>query len=447
MNIKKNTFKILAIQFLLITNIAVLNCQNGDPLINRLTTDSLTLNDIIKQVLIGHPAIKGAEEALNNADARINFSKSGYYPDADITANYSIIGPVTKLEIPNMGTFQLFPQNNYSASLNLRQTIYDFGRTSKSISLENENKSFTEQTIKQVKQKMVLTAINNFYTLLYLQEAILIKNQQLQTLKEHLDFVEKMLATGSATEYQVLATKVRISVIEGQELDLQSALNAQMAVLNSLLGISGSQFHKVKKELSVKVPVVSEDSLLSYAYNNRDEILLSERKTSLAELRYGFVNTQNKPVISFLASGGAKNGYIPNLERMLPNYIVGVGMRIPIFDGMKTKYNLLQAKSSINSLSFETEVLKRNVSNEVVEAETNMKTAGKKIKQFELQLIQALKAYFLAETSFKSGVITNLDLLDSDNAVSESRLMLLKAKIDYTASVYRLKAALGERLY
>jgi outer membrane protein TolC len=76
-----------------------------------------------------------------------------------------------------------------------------------------------------------------------------------------------------------------------------------------------------------------------------------------------------------------------------------------------------------------------------------MVAAKKKITQFELQLSQALKAYSLAETSFKSGVITNLDLLDANTSVSESSLLLLKARIDYAVSVYKLKAAVGERIY
>ena len=64
-----------------------------------------------------------------------------------------------------------------------------------------------------------------------------------------------------------------------------------------------------------------------------------------------------------------------------------------------------------------------------------------------MQLQQAQKANSLAETSFKSGTITNLDLLDANTALSECKLMLLKSRIDYVASVYRLKAAIGERLY
>jgi outer membrane protein TolC len=44
-------------------------------------------------------------------------------------------------------------------------------------------------------------------------------------------------------------------------------------------------------------------------------------------------------------------------------------------------------------------------------------------------------------------VITNLDLLDANTSVSESSLMLLKARIDYVTSIYKLKAALGQRIY
>jgi outer membrane protein TolC len=412
-----------------------------------LTTDSLSLKNIIHQVITNHPSVKAAEEAINNANARIGLAKTGYYPEADISANFSNLQPVTKISIPDMGTFQLYPENNYSASVNYRQLVYDFGRTRQNIELENENKAVGEQALEQVKQKMALLAVNNFYTLDFLQAAIKIKDEQLEALNEHLHYVEKMLATGSATEYQVLATKVKISTIESQKVDLVAAMTAQQASMNSLLGNNQSANPVVQNELSVDLPIMPKDSIVSYAFRNRDEVLMNEKRTSLAELRYGMTKLTNKPLLSFIATAGAKNGYLPDLNKPTPNYVVGLGLKIPIFDGTKNRYNLAQAQSAITSLSYESELTKRNISNELYEAEAYMIAAEKKIGQFELQLVQALKAYSLAETSFKSGVITNLDLLDANTAVSESKLMLLKARIDYAASIYKLKAALGERLY
>jgi outer membrane protein len=447
MNNRKNISSILISVIILLTINTIAAGQIAVSAKVKTVTDSLSLNDIIKQVVATHPAVKSAEEAINNASARIGLAKTGFYPEADINASFANLGPVTKISIPSFGTFQLYPDNNYSASLNYKQVVYDFGRTRQNIAIENENKAFGEKTLEQVKQKLSLYVVNNYFTLLYLQAAIKIKDEQVSALNEHLSQVEKMMATGSATEYQVLATKVKITTVESQKVDLAAALEAQQASLNSLLGKDNSTSPVVKNELTAELPVIPEDSLLSYAFHNRDEVFLNQKKTSMAELKYGMAKLQNKPMISFQASAGAKNGYLPDLAKLTPNYVVGLGLRIPIFDGMRNKYVISEAQSAITSLAYESEYTKRNISNELYEAEAYMTAAAKKISQFVLQLSQSLKAYQLAETSFKTGVITNLDLLDSNTTVSESRLMLLKARIDYTASIYKLKAALGERIY
>ena len=412
-----------------------------------LSTDSLSLKNIIERVITSYPTIKVAEEAIKNADSRIGLAKTGYNPQVEMIANYSNLGPVTKLSIPSFGNVQLYPANNYSASISYQQLVYDFGRTRQNIEFENKNKSVGEQTLEEVKQKLSLFTVNNFYSLVYLQAAIKIKDEQLEALNEHLKYIEKMMATGSATEYQLLSTKVKISTVESQKVDLVATLTAQQASLNSLLGNDQNIKPVVKNEFQVEPPVINSDSILAYAFHKRDEVLINEKKTSLAELRLGMTKLQNKPVLSLQASGGAKNGYIPSLNKPKLNYVIGLGLRVPLFDGMKNKYNISQAQSVITSLSYESEFTKRNISNEVYESEALVFAATKKISQLDLQLKQALKAYSLAETSFKSGVITNLDLLDANTTVSESRLMLLKARIDYAASLYKLKAALGERLY
>jgi len=442
-NFRQSLYVAFAIILLIGTSVAGQNVTDK----NRTLSDSLSLKSVIQQVISTYPTVKIAEEAIRNADSRIGLAKTGYNPIVDLTASYANLGPVTKLTLPNFGTFQLYPGNNYSAAINIQQLVYDFGRTKQNVALENEGKAIGEQTLAQVKQKLSLYTVSSFYTLLYLQAAIKIKDEQLAALNEHLQYIEKVLATGSATEYQVLTTKVKISTVESQKVDLVAAQKAQQAALNSLLGNENSVAPVVKNEITVTPPVIPSDSLLSFAYHNRDEVLINEKKASLAELKFGMTRLQNKPLLSIQASGGAKNGYIPYLNKLTPNYVIGMGLRVPLFDGMKNKYNLSQAQSAITTISFETEYTKRNISNEVYETEALMFAANKKVSQSELQLKQAQKAYSLAETSFKSGIITNLDLLDANTSVSESSLMLLKSRIDYAASVYRLKAALGERIY
>jgi outer membrane protein len=442
----KTKFILLSIIFLT----AILpqgSSQGGQQSVNSLPGDSLSLQYIISEIIRQHPTVKSAEEALNNADARIGYARTGYNPNIDFGASYSNLGPVIKLTIPSMGTFQLFPENNYSAAVNLRQTVYDFGRTKQSIEIENRNRVYTEEAIEQVKQKMAVAAITNFYSLLFLQEAFIIKDEQLSDLNTHLDYVKKLKSTGAATDYQILSTNVRISEIESQKADILAAIKIQQAVLNSFLGQNDKNSPVVKKELYQDKILFTGDSLLPYALRNRDEMLLEKEKINIARLRYDLTRTQLRPIISAMASGGAKNGYVPDLNQIKPNYTVGVGLAVPIFDAGRTKYNLKMAESSIKTLNLETENTMRTISAEVTESIAYMDLAIQKMKQQELQLDQALKANELAGISFKSGVVTNLELLDANTNLSQSRLMLLKSRIDYEVSIYRLKSTLGIRLY
>ena len=198
MNNQNNKKSIIVSVIMLLLINTITDCQVVFSTKMKTDTDSLTLKDIIKIVVTTHPTIKVAEEAINNADARIGLAKTGYYPDADITASFANLGPVTKLTIPSFGTFQLYPENNYSAALNYRQVIYDFGRTRQNIEFENESKAIGEQALEQVKQRLSLFTVNNYYTLLFLQPAIKLKDEQLAAWIGHSIPVEKMMATGHA---------------------------------------------------------------------------------------------------------------------------------------------------------------------------------------------------------------------------------------------------------
>jgi len=412
-----------------------------------LVADSLSLNAIISEVTANHPLVIKAMEDLNVSDAKIGLAESNYQPSIDFASSYSRMGPISTITIPDMGSFSFVPHDNYSATINVNQTIYDFGKTEKSILLEKQGKELNLQSVQQVKQRLSQAVIANYYTLVYLQEALKIKDEQLLTLNEHLKFIKKKQETGSATQYEVLTTEVRISTIENQKTDLETARQIQVSQLNSLLGKPESTFQRVKRNLSVSLPSIQDDALIASAVQNRDEMKLASEKAKLAQLRYNLTDTQNNPVLNAFLSGGIKNGYIPYLYDPKANFVAGIGLKIPVFDGKRNKYNLAQAQSAIQSNDQETEIARRNIVNEVVEGEANVKASQKKVEQGELQLRQATQAYSLAKTSFDSGVITNLELLEGSTAVSESRLQLLKAKIDYAVSLYKLKSATGERLY
>jgi len=131
--------------------------------------------------------------------------------------------------------------DNYALSLNVNQLIYNFGRMAKNKNIQQNSKKNDELSLEQTKQQISLAVTETFYNIAFLQKALKIKNEELASLNEHLDFIRKKLAAGTVTEYAILTTQVRISNVENQKTDIEISLAAQKSRLNSFLGRQQSE--------------------------------------------------------------------------------------------------------------------------------------------------------------------------------------------------------------
>ncbi len=446
----KKINKLIIALFLLLSASTTYAQVNNVPVL----ADSLTLSGIMNQVITNYPLLKKADKELIAIDAKIGLTKTAYLPNVDFSSSYTQVGPPNKIPFGkdaagNVKYVQLFPDNIYNATFSVNENVYDFGKTKNNIAFDVKNKEMVQLTVEQAKQRLSMAVMSNFYGISFLQEAIRIKDDQLKNLNDHLQFVQKKVDTGSATKYDILTTKVRISVIENAKTDLQTALQIQVSQLNSFIGKPQSNNIVLKKEINVQQLVPSVDSLCNVAFANRNEMKMAIKKEEISKSRLDIIKVQNNPSVNAFASGGFKNGYLDNnMQDMASlNFAVGVGFKVPIFDANRSKYLKIQANADMEGNQQETELTRRSITNEVVESRANALSALKKVKQSELQLQQASQAYELAEVNYKVGVITNLDLLDSYTSLSESKLALFKTKIDYAVNIQRLKIALGEKIY
>ena len=422
------------------------NCETeNEKVIRELSIDTIELQQALELVIKNHPSVKEAEEAINIANAKIGLSKSAYLPDIDASATYYRVGPTPTLPFNGM-EFQMFPADNYSASLNYRQNIYDFGKTKKNILLEKENKGIYEKNVVLVKQNLAAVTIATYYNLYFLQEALHINNEELKVLQEHIAFIEKKISTGSATQYELISTKVRLSNVETQKMDLETMQKVQSSVLNSLLGNADISISMVKCDKLLDFTELKNDSLVEYAISHRVEMAIAKENESVKNLQYQLTKSQNNPTINLFASGGGKNGYLLNLNEVRMNFTAGAGLRIPIYDANRVKNNLMISKSGITNSELETELLKRRITNEVVECQSKSLSAKQKITLNELMLKQAKEAFSLARVNYNVGSITNLDMLEAETSVSEAQLRLLKSQIDYIVSQYKLMIAIGNQV-
>ncbi len=326
--------------------------------------DSLTVKNAIDLTLKNYPLIQQAAERINLAEAKIKEQQSSLYPIVNANASYTRIGPIPAIVFGNE-TFQLFPANNYDVNVSLFHTLYDFGKRDAMIDLTKSLKQSELDNVDFVKSALAFQTVQTFYSILLLERSIAVKDTDIANLNDHFLFTNKKVQTGSATDFDALTTSVRISNAENQKLDLQNLLDKQIVLLKKLTGIPYETDTKLNGDFSFNQFSVNKDSLLEIAFQQRPEMKLALDQENSAHLQKNLAGLGNMPSLNINLSYGLKNGFIPNLDVLRGNWVAGVGVSVPVFNGFRTSANEEEADANIKISETHTLQVKKDITAEV----------------------------------------------------------------------------------
>lgn len=404
-------------------------------------SDSLGLREVIRQVLHNQPDLQEVAAEVEAGEARIKESETAYYPHVEGVGSYNRIAPVPAFTFANGSSISIAPKNNYNFDVTVEQTIYDFGRTRANIDLAQSNLITSRDRAPVVKWTLSYYTVQVFYSILYLRQSIVVENKQISALKHDLELVAKRIQSGSAIQYDMLTTKVQLAREQNNKLDLENHLNQELINLKKLMGLSQESPLNIKGsfEMNLNQPAVNSSADLQ---NRPDYKELTDKEQSLMQQEKA-TGKMNMPSLNFGFNGGFKNGYPQDLQKMFGNVVLGVNLKVPIFDGSATKYREQEVSASLKEVQARRENLKRNIEAQIAQAQSDYRNGKNKMSNVELQIQQAEAQVKLARLRYQSGVITSQDLIDAETNLAQARLQKVGIIYHILLSQYDLKKAMG----
>ncbi|MHB1686218.1 MAG: TolC family protein [Ignavibacteriaceae bacterium] len=417
------------------------------------SNDSLTVEEAIHLTLQNNPAIQNAIHSIDASRARVDESKSSLYPEAGISLNYVRLGPIASIAFPGFGNFDLFPANNFDEHIGVSATVYDFNKREKAINLAQTQVQGFKDKLGIVKQQLAYRTIQTFYTILFLKRSIKVQDEAIGTLKGHLDITKKKVEAGTATNFDVLTTNVRVSSAEEGKINLKNALANAEIVLKQLLGLSPNSKVEPKGDFTEYKTEYNIDSLINIAMQNRYEVKSVDDQILSEQAKDNVVSAMNNPSITITATYGFKNGYVPDLTAWRGNYMAAVQVDIPLsgvipyFGGHLEESMHQETSANIKAAeSYKSDVIqqiKADVQKSVVDLQSSME----RFQTTDVNVHQAESALSLAKIRYEAGTATNLDLLDAETSLAQAKLMRLEALYKYVTGRYELIQAIGEKVW
>ncbi|MBP6731594.1 MAG: TolC family protein [Chitinophagales bacterium] len=403
------------------------------------------LTELINKAIANYPKLKEANEYVNLSEARKDLAYGAYMPTISGDASYRYGKPTPSISIPISATetkeIQFIPANNFDVGLKLQQPIWDFGRTGATIKKAKSEVAAQKDNLEAATNTLAYQVAQVYYGIVFLNKSVDVQNEQIKLLEANEKLIGDKIKNGDALKFDLLSTQVKKNMALNRLIDLQTQLKKQYDMLNMVTANTGYDYITAK---DADGNLFSADAV--NADNNLDIKVLNDRLET-ANWDVKIAKRGWLPQLFANANAGYRNGFVPDINKLLFNYSAGVGLNIPIFSSARPNFQTKIAKINLQANTYALEAQKLTLNKDIAQAKNDVQATQSKLVNYELQVSQANEALGLANSRYKGGVITNLELLTAQTNLQDAQLGKIQLEYNLLLSKLDLNRIGGTRFW
>lgn len=315
------------------------------------------------------------------------------------------------------------------------QLITDFGHTTNLVASARLQAKADEQNALATREDVLVATDQAFYSALQTHAVLKVAEQTVASRQLLADQVSALTRSKLKSDLDLSFANVNLAQAKLLYLDALNNDKAAVAALSAILGYPTLEnFELVNDTEPLAPPPADVDVLIADAFAKRPEILAVEFESESADKLHQSDRDQMFPTISALAAYG--DSPIRDDRVYGPYGAVGVNLQIPVFNGFlfsaKSRETDLRAQAMRQRLLD----LRNRISRDVRTSWLTANTAFDRVTVSDQLLAQANLALDLAQTRYKLGLSSIVEL-------SQAQLQQTQAEIGSAQAGYEYRLALS----
>jgi outer membrane protein len=317
----------------------------------------------------------------------------------------------------------------------LSQLITDFGHTTNLVSSARLQAKADEQSAVATKEDVLLAVDHAFYNALESHAILRVAEQTVASRQLLSDQVSALTRSKLKSDLDLSFANVNLAQAKLLYLDALNNDKAAVASLSAILGYPTlEQFELINDTDSLTPPPADIDQLIAEAFAKRPEILALEFASESADKLHQADRDENLPTISALAAVG--DSPVRDDRVYGPYAAVGVNVQIPIFNGFLFSAKSHEADLRSQAARQKLSDLRNRISRDVRTSWLTAGTAFDRVSVNDQLLAQANLALDLAQTRYKLGLSSIVEL-------SQAQLQQTQAEIGSAQAGFEYRLALS----
>ncbi len=399
--------------------------------------EELTLQRTIDIALKNQPSILAGRSTVRANEATIGQAQANYYPQLTASGSYNKVSSATN----NTGIDVPGKYDQYTSTVGLSQTIFDFGKTPTQVNINSLNTESSRFDLNNVLDTVVFNVKQAFYNVLQAQRNRDVAGESVKQFQQHLDQAQGFYAVGTKAKIDVTKAEVDLSNARLNLIKAENQIRLSRVTLNNAMGIPDSPDYSLQDNLSYTKYGLSFEDALSKVYTQRSDLQSLIKKKEAAKASIDLARKGYFPVLT----GNANYNYSGTNFPLSDGWNYGVSLSFPLFSGFDTEYQVAQAQANYDILSANEQSLRLDIYSQVQQGYLTLREAEESIGTSELTVRQAKENVDLATGRYQAGVGSPLEVTDALVGLNNAQVTYTQALTDYKNAQASIEKAIGVR--
>ena len=373
--------------------------------------------------------------------ARAEQAKAGILPTAGLSAGAARIGVENSTPSINASF------NTQNATLSAVQPLY---RPANWASYEQGFKQvdLARAQLEAASQDLIVRTSQAYFDVLAAQDTLAFVRAQKAAVAEQLAFAKRNFEVGTSTITDSREAQARFDLVIAQEIAAENDLRVKKIALDTLVGVADSQPRSLA--LPVTLPALAPVDVGTWVQQSEavhPALRQSRSNAEIADLEVKKAEAGHKPTLDATASYNVtknpSNTAQSGISSRANTSNIGLLLNVPLFAGFATQNRIRETLSLRDKALSDLEGTRRSIAQNVRTAYFGVQSGQGQVRALEAAELSSQSALDANKLGYQVGVRINIDVLNSQSQLFQTKRDLAQARYNVLLGDLRLRQASG----
>lgn len=365
-------------------------------------------------------------------------AKAGLLPTAGLSAGMS------RSNVDNTNPNATRNPTSQSVTLSASQPLY---RPANRATADQGEKQadLAKTTLTSAEQDLIVRVSQAYFDVLASKDSLAFVKAQKTAVAEQLASAKRNFEVGTSTITDTREAQARFDLVTAQEIAAENDLRVKKIALDILVGKNDSDPKPVALPLTLPAPIPTDvNAWVAQSELGHPAIKAAQLALEVAKLETEKAEAGNKPTLDLNASYGiARSLNISPSNNRANTANIGLAFNLPLFAGYATQNRIKETLQLEDKARNDLEGAKRSIAQATRTAYFGVVSGQGQVKALEAAEASSQSALDANKLGYQVGVRINIDVLNSQSQLFQTKRDLAKARYDVLVGGLKLRQANG----